>query len=180
MLKIVDGILVDLTGEEEAMIKSLLDEYRRKQAKVPMTLEEVYDTMAKALVNEVNIPDETSLRMKSYYPTFESIIGKEVKEGFKFTYKDDLWKTRQKHTPQEQYPPSVDTASLYERIDEVHAGTLDDPIPYDQTMTVSKNIYYSYENTIYLCIRDSGVPLYADPGSLIDNYFIVAKSAPEE
>ena len=72
---------------------------------------------------------------------------------------------------QSQYPPSIETASIWERIDEEHAGIIDDPIPYDQTMTVYKDKYYTFNNQLYLCIRDSGQPLYANPDSLLDNYF---------
>ena len=60
---------------------------------------------------------------------------------------------------------------IRERIDEEHAGTLEDPIPYDQTMAVYEGKYYLHNNVIYLCIRDSENPLYADPEALIDNYF---------
>lgn len=175
-LKFVDGIIVELTGEEKAAIEAAVEAYRQQELKRPLEPKEVSDLLAKKLVNEVEIDDQTSLRMKSYYPTFDEIVDTEVKEGFKFTYKDELWKTRQKHTPQAIYPPSVETTALYERIDETHLGTIDDPIPYDQTMVVYNGKYYSYAGVIYLCIRDSGVPLYAEPGSLLGNYFEEAGS----
>lgn len=57
--------------------------------------------------------------------------------------------------------PSINTASLWEVINVENAGTLDDPIPYDQTMTVYNGKYYLEEGIIYKCIRDSGQPLYA-------------------
>jgi hypothetical protein len=40
-------------------------------------------------------------------------------------------------------------------------------------MTVYKDKYYIYEGVTYLCIRDSGQPLYAEPGVLVGNYFEV-------
>lgn len=175
MLKWKNGCIVDITQEEEEAIKVALEDYKKRELKRPLEPHEVFNLLAKNIVNLVEIDDDTSLRMKDHYPIFNEIIGKVVDAGFKFTYKDDLWKVRQKHTPQEIYPPSIDTASLYERIDEKHAGTIDDPIPYDQTMQVFKGIYYVYKDVIYKCIRDSGLPLYAPPDSLIGNYFEVAE-----
>lgn len=171
MLKFENGVIVDLTEEEEASIRAAIDDYKKQELQRPLEPYEVYDMMVKKMVNTVEIDDETSLRMKTYYPAFEEIIGQQVEIGFKLTYKDELWKVRQAHTIQEQYPPSVDTASLYERIDEAHTGTIDDLVPYDSTMQVYNGIYYSYEGKLYICIRDSGQPLYANPGDLIDNYF---------
>ena len=85
-----------------------------------------------------------------------------------------LWKCRQAHTSQENWKPSVKTASLWEVINVENAGTLDDPIPYDQTMTVYNGKYYLEEGIIYKCVRDSGQPLYATCASLVGNYFEVA------
>lgn len=85
-----------------------------------------------------------------------------------------LWKCRQAHTSQENWKPSINTASLWEVINVENAGTLDDPIPYDQTMTVYNGKYYLEEGIIYKCIRDSGQPLYSTCASLVGNYFEVA------
>jgi hypothetical protein len=86
-----------------------------------------------------------------------------------------LWKCRQAHTSQENWKPSINTASLWEVINVENAGTLEDPIPYDQTMTVYNGKYYLEEGIIYKCIGDSGQPLYATCASLVGNYFEVAE-----
>lgn len=173
MLKFEDGMILELTPDEEAAVKEALREYNEKRKNIPMEPLEVYETIAKALINQADIPDATALRMKSYYPTFDEIVGKgtEVDVGFRFTYDEKLWSVRQKHTPQSIYPPSVDTASLYEVVDDSHAGTKEDPIPYDTTMVVYKDKYYTYKYKLYLCIRDSEQPLYAEPQNLLGNYF---------
>lgn len=63
---------------------------------------------------------------------WEELIGSTLKAGFKLQYHGILYKTRQEINPVlEIYPPSVDTASLYEEIDETHEGTKEDPIPYN-------------------------------------------------
>ena len=178
-LKIVDGTIIELTQEEKEAIEAAVKEYGKKEAERPLEPYEVYDLMAKKMVNTVDIDDETALRMKDYYPTFEEIVGTEVKKDFKFTYKGDLWKTRQAHTPSAEYPPSIDTASLYERINETNTGTKDDPIPYDQTMEVYEGLYYTYRDMLYLCIRNSGQPLYAEP-NLLPGYFEVVEPDVED
>ena len=58
----------------------------------------------------------------------------------------------QTHTPLSIYPPSIDTASLYTKVDKSHAGTLEDPIPYEQNMAFEKGKYYSQYEVVYLCI----------------------------
>ena len=173
MLKFSDGVLVDLTPDEEDAIKAILKKHEAKEAIKQLEPNEFYEVMAKALINTVDIPDKTSLKMKKYYPTFEEIIGTGVAAGFKFTYKGELWKVRQLHTVQDIYKPGIDTASLslYERINETNSGSKEDPIPYNSTITVYEGMYYSYENKLYLCIRDSGQPLYTTPDTLLNNYF---------
>lgn len=100
---------------------------------------------------------------------------KAYKVGDRVECDGKLWKCRQAHTSQENWKPSIETASLWEVINVENAGTLDDPIPYDQTMTVYNGKYYLEDGIKYKCIRDSGQPLYATCASLVGNYFEVAK-----
>lgn len=100
---------------------------------------------------------------------------KAYKVGDRVECDGKLWKCRQDHTSQENWKPSIHTASLWEVINVENAGTLDDPIPYDQTMTVYNGKYYLEEGIIYKCVRDSGQPLYATCASLVGNYFEVAE-----
>ena len=100
--------------------------------------------------------------------------GKAYKVGDRVLCDGKLWKCRQAHTSQENWKPSINTASLWEVINVENAGTLEDPIPYDQTMTVYNGKYYLEEGIIYKCVRDSGQPLYATCASLVGNYFEVA------
>lgn len=110
----------------------------------------------------MNMSDANALKCISIFPTWESYIGKKLSQGIRVQYKGELWKVRQDiSVVLENQAPSIETAALYERIDEEHEGTLEDPIPYDQTMTVSKDKYYIEDGILYLCIEDSGQPLYA-------------------
>lgn len=118
-----------------------------------------------------SLDDETALQAKEFYNKWSSYIGQTVETGLKFVYNDELWRVRQDHTVQAQYPPSTDTASLYERIDETHSGTKEDPIPYDMNLAVFKDKYYTENDILYRCTRDSGNPLYATCASLVGIYF---------
>ena len=62
----------------------------------------------------------------------------------------------------EVYPPSVNTASLYEVIVQQHSGTMEDPIPYTPPMEIFEGKYYLQNDTLYLCTRDSGTALSHD------------------
>ena len=114
------------------------------------------------------LTDEESLKVKTLYP--EWTPGIEVKTGYKCQHEGGLWKARQDHTTQEGWEPSMDTASLWERIDEEHAGTLEDPIPYTPPMEIFKDKYYVQDGVTYLCTRDSETPLSYNMTELVGLY----------
>lgn len=124
-----------------------------------------------------NLDDATALKFKGMYPEWKAGIDikqKDIEEGRnRYVYDDKLYKCKTAHTTADHWKPSIDTAALWEVIDEQHAGTLADPIPYDTNMTVYKDKYYIYKGVIYKCLRDSGQPLYTEPQSVIGNYFEV-------
>lgn len=84
-----------------------------------------------------------------------------------------LYRVVQEHTSQSQYPPSQATASLYARIDEEHAGTQEDPIPYRVNMEIFAGKYYAEDGILYKCTRDSGNALQNKASELVGIYFEV-------
>lgn len=130
------------------------------------------NTLATMLVNTVDLTNAQALSVKSIFPTWEDYIGKEVKANFKLQYNNKLFKVVKDHTVQKQYPPSIDTASLYTEITETQSGTKDDPIDYpsDGNMVIYKGKYYKEDGVLYECIRDSGQPLYTKLANMIGNY----------
>ena len=112
--------------------------------------------------------DATALSGKELYPVWEADVA--VKVGDRYRYGDKLYKCRQAHTTEAIRTPDIIPA-LWDVIDVNHAGTLEDPIPYDPNMEVFNGKYYIYDNVVYLCIRDSGQPLYTTPDTLLNNYF---------
>ena len=90
--------------------------------------------------------------------------------GDRVSYEGTLYKCRQAHTSQSIYTPDMIPA-LWEVVAEPGQGdTPDNPIPYNQSMAIEKDKYYIENDVIYLCIRDSGVPLYTALANVIGNY----------
>ena len=126
------------------------------------------------IINRMKLTNEQSLDVKELYPTWESYIGKTIRYGFITLYNGNLWKARQTHVAQEIFPPSLDTASLYEVIVKNHEGTKDDPIPFTIPMEIFNNKYYTQDGVLYLCIRDSGIALTHNLRDLVGIYVHIA------
>lgn len=122
----------------------------------------------------------TRLKYQDYYPEWGAEgaeLGKAVPAGFVLRLGDDLYQVRQAHTLQKDWQPGREgTAALYERIEPVHAGTLEDPVPYtpDGTGSTSQALeagkYYTQDGVTYLCTRDSGQPLIHALADLVGIY----------
>lgn len=122
-----------------------------------------------------SLDDAQALTVKTIYPTWESIIGQTVRKDYKFQHADKLCKTIQDNLLiQEQYIPGEGTESLYTVIDETHAGTQEDPIPYDGNMALENGKYYVQDDTVYKCTRDTEIPVYQTLAELIGIYVEVA------
>lgn len=135
-----------------------------------------YRAAIEAGSNAVDRDDADALAVKDIYPLWENLIGQTVdKAGFKFTYQGDLYKTIPAvHTFAQQWIPGIGTESLYARIDEAHAGTQDDPIPYSGNMELFEGLYYIQDNIVYRCTRSTGQPVYNALSELVGLYVEVA------
>ena len=163
--KYVDGELVELTPDEKEKI------FHAEKVMQENTLQAKMIETARASFL-VELDDTQAAKLLLCYDPWTT--DKAYKVGDRVLCDGKLWKCRQAHTSQENWKPSINTASLWEVINVENTGTLDDPIPYDQTMTVYNGKYYLEEGIIYKCVRDSGQPLYATCASLVGNYFEVA------
>lgn len=125
------------------------------------------------------LTDEQALEVVGIYPTWRKLCDTNyyAKEaGYRFRYKGDLYKTKNPDfTFQSQWIPDVGTESIYERIDETHAGTLADPIPYEGNMELFVGKYYIQNGIIYRCIRDTGTPVYHELSALVGLYVEVVE-----
>lgn len=104
------------------------------------------------------LTDEEAITVKTLYHVWG--VGTEYAAGQRVRYGNDLYKVLQRHTSQAEWPPDTGTESLYVRIDEVHAGTLTDPIPYSGNMALESGKYYAQDGVMYKCTRDTINPVY--------------------
>lgn len=118
-----------------------------------------------AAVQSLN--DETALLSVTLHPEWTNGVSYAV--GFKVQRNGKLWRVVQAHTSQEGWKPE-NAASLWEQINETHAGTLDDPIPYEGNMALTAGLYYFQNNAIYLCNRDTVNPVYNALADLVGVY----------
>ena len=121
-------------------------------------------------VNTMSLTDNDALSVKSVYPEWETLIGKEVKQGDKMQCDGRLWKVLQQHTVQEQWRPGTGTESLYTEIVETASGTADDPIPYNNNMELEQGKYYIQDGITYLCTRNTDIPVYQPLADLVGIY----------
>lgn len=126
-----------------------------------------------------SLDDSTALTAKELFPRWGALAaaGKTVEQGFRFAHGGALWRTEQpSFTFSEIYEPGQPgMESLFSKVDEEHAGTVDDPVPYETNMEIYEGLYYSQYDVLYLCIRSSGQPLYHDLSVLVGSYVEVVE-----
>lgn len=123
----------------------------------------------KANINTMSLSNKEALDVKEFYPIW-SANSVQVKKGEKYRCDDLLWEVIQDHTTQELWKPSLETASLWKVVEVEHEGTQEDPIPYTPPMEIFKDKYYTQNEVLYKCTRDSGIPLSHDLSALVGIY----------
>ena len=112
------------------------------------------------LINTYALSDEQALQVKDLYPAWEDLVGQALTAGYKLTYNGDLYKVIQAHTAQSDWLPS-DTPALYGLVGTgvstggEHAGTREDPIPYEQMMVIEHGKYYTQDGILYVGLMDA-------------------------
>ena len=167
-----NGVYRDMTPEEIADMQAEAARYEAQERHRPLTAEEVTGLLIAQQINTLEVGDQTAVRMTEFYPEWKDLIGKTVdKSGYKFQHNGKLYKTIPvTHTFQSDWVPGVGTESIYTRIDEEHAGTLADPIPYDGNMALTAGLYYVQNGVTYLCNRDTGIAVYNALSELVGLY----------
>jgi hypothetical protein len=134
------------------------------------------DTLLSGLsekMNEVELTDEQKIEKKKYFPMWSDLIGKDAKQFFNFQHGDDLFEVIMPHTfTAEWVPGEPGTESLYKKVS-LHAGTKEDPIPWEKNMQLYEGKYYIDTEILYLCTRDSGIPLSYSLDELVGQYVTV-------
>lgn len=176
MKKYVNGKYIDLTEEEIKQAEHESKKFIAQEKHRKLSLDEVLNISLKAQVNTLEVEDDVALKMIDYYPTFTECVGKTVSQGFKFTHEGKLFKVIQSTlTIQAHYTPGVGTESLYAIINEQYDGDIYDPIPYESNMALENGKYYTQNNVLYLCNRDSVNPVYNPLKDLVGLYVEVVE-----
>lgn len=152
---------VDMPDYEQPIIIDQVKRLQRTSELINQNTEEI---------NSLGLSDNDALKVKEWYPHWEDFIGQTIEAGFVTLYADNLWRARQTHTAMEIYPPSMDTAALYEVIVEGHEGTADDPIPFTPPMEIFIDKFYVQDGVVYRCTRDSGMALSYNLADLVGIY----------
>lgn len=130
-------------------------------------------------INTYGLSEKEALAVKGMYPGWKE--GIDVKVGERYGLNDKLYQVDQDHTTQENWAPDKQS-SLWHEVT-YHAGTKEDPIPYNedhnpqfQGMLLELGKIYTQDGILYECIRDSGgVKIVQDLAGLVDNYVKVVK-----
>ena len=163
-MRIYDGKNYREMTLEEQLRVAMLDEYERTR---PLTAEEVTAMLIRQQINTLTVDDNTALRMLEFYPEWASDT--DYTAGYKVQRSGKLWRCIQAHTSQAGWEPE-NAASLWTEICESHAGTLEDPIPYNGNMVLESGKYYMQNSKIYRCTRDTVNPVYNALSELVGLY----------
>lgn len=126
------------------------------------------DKEATEEINTYDLSPSEALQVKDRYPEWKTGIN--VKTGERYRVEDVLWECIKDHKTQENWKPSLETASLWKVVVEDHEGTEDDPIPYTPPMELFNGKFYTQDGVKYKCTRDSGTPLSHDLKDLVGTY----------
>ena len=129
-----------------------------------------------------SLDDDVALTAVELFPVWKELCNEPQKDGtkgrvveskgFRFQCDGKLYRTEQPRYRFVEYevPGAPGMESLFSLVDATHKGTLEDPIPYSRNMEVYNGLYYTQYDVLYLCIRDSGQPLYHDLSALVGSY----------
>lgn len=156
-----------MTPDELAQMESEARRARLEEASRTLSQAEVLAMLIPQQINGLTVDDNTALRMLDFYP--EWTAGAAYTVGHKVRRNGKLWRVVQTHTSQTGWEPE-NAASLWEQINETHAGTIDDPIPYSGNMALMAGLYYMQDWVIYKCTRDTGNPVYHALSELVGLY----------
>lgn len=122
------------------------------------------------------VSDNIAKENINLYPEWK--LNKDLNNEDRVHYNGKLYKVITAHTTQSTWTPDL-TPSLFEPIDVINEGTLENPIIAAAGMCYFKDKYYLDETDgkIYLCTRDdsngNGTVLHFVPSALVGTYFEV-------
>ena len=167
MRKYANGQYIDMTTEEIAAMHEAQAQAEAEEKHRPLSFSEVQEMLVRQQINTLTVDDNTALRMVEFYPEWSA--GQAYTAGYKAHRGGKLWRCLQAHTAQTGWEPE-NAASLWTEICESHDGTKYDPIPYNGNMALQSGKYYTQNNILYLCNRDTVNPVYNALAELVGLY----------
>lgn len=165
----------DVVSVTDAAIASEISAYQAKDPQVQAT------AFIKAIVNDFPMPANEALEKQVLFPVWGqkyAEMGKKVPVGFRFNYKKEedpeytMYEVIQEHSLSSAWVPGAGTESLYKVVQVEHAGTIDDPIPWQPNMELFKDKYYTEDGELYICIRNSEIALSYKLSELISGGYV--------
>ena len=101
-----------------------------------------------------SITDAQALEMPDLFLTWAEVLaaGTQLSKDTIINDGNQLYRVVQPVTPQEhQAPHDEGMLAIYRPIDQTHAGTQEDPIPFVYGMDTEQGKYYGYNGKVYLC-----------------------------
>lgn len=141
------------SGEQQAQLSSM-DSVLQQTAPQQMA------AFARVLAVQAapTMTDAQALTMPDLFPSWEEVLAAGAPLGRDAIINDGgtLYRVVQDNTtPQEHQPPHGEgMLAVYRPVDQSHAGTAEDPIPWIYGMDCHEGTYYSYNGKTYLCKSD--------------------------
>ena len=140
----------------------------------PTISEQMQDYLLEQYNARTDVSDADALKRPLLVYKWSDYVGKALKTGQMVSYDDKLWRVRQDITALDStWTPGTSTAALFEVIEVAATGTQDDPIAYAPPMEIFNGKYYTQDNVLYLCTRDSGTALSHDLSALVGLYVTI-------
>lgn len=162
-----DPTFIELLNSEEWTYPEGEQPVINRQFSRLLALDEL-DKEATEEINTYDLSPSEALQVKDRYPEWKTGIN--VKTNERCRVEGVLWECIKEHTTQDNWKPSMATASLWKTVDEDHKGTIDDPIVYIPPMEVFKDKYYIQNGIKYKCTRNGEQPLTHDLSALVGLY----------
>lgn len=135
-----------------------------------MTRKRALALRAKIEQASASLPDEDALEAVELFPKWTENV--DYPADKRLQHEGKLWKVRQAHKSSSLFPPgSLGSEALYAEVEKPGQGdSPDNPILYNNNMELKKGKYYSQSGVVYICFRDTGVPVYNDLSALVEIY----------
>lgn len=115
-----------------------------------------------------SLADGDALEAVELFPAWAAGVAYAV--GQRIQYNGKLFKCVQAHTSQADWTPEATPALWTEVAKPGEGDTPENPIPYNNNMELFKDKYYSQNGVVYICTRNTEIPVYNNLSDLVGLY----------